>query len=60
MKEYTNDLYNIRWVGGQRMKESELWSKEVGVMVAEKGRGFEDWLKWRDMDYMTSTVHRHQ
>lgn len=42
MKEYTNDLYNIRWVGGQRMKESELWSKEVGVMVAEKGRGFED------------------
>ena len=46
VKECTNDVFGVRHVGEKRRKRSEWWS-EVGVVVAEKRRAFEDWLQRR-------------
>ena len=45
---YTNDVCGMRRVGGQRRKGSEWWNEEVGRVVAEKIRAFEEWLQRRD------------
>ena len=42
VKECTDEVCGVRRVGGQRNKRSEWWSEEVGVVVAEKRRAFED------------------
>ena len=44
VKECTNDVCVVRRVCGQRRKGSEWWSKEVGVVVDENRRAFEERL----------------
>ena len=48
VNECTNDVCGVIRVGGQR-NESEWWSEEVSVAVAEKRRAFEEWVQRRDM-----------
>ena len=58
VKKCTKEVCGMRHVGKQRRKGSEWWSEEVGVAVAEKRRGFEEWLKRRDGD--THAGYRHR
>ena len=44
----TNDVCVMRRVGGHRRNWSEWWNEEVGKVVAEKRRAFEEWLQRRD------------
>ena len=37
----------MRLPGGQRIKRSECWNEEVGGVVAEKRRAFDEWLQRR-------------
>ena len=46
--ECTNNVCGMSRVGGQRRKESEWWNGEVGRVVAEKRRAFEEWLQRRN------------
>ena len=42
MKKCTNDVRGVRRKGEQRNNESEGWSEEICVVVAEKIRAFEE------------------
>ena len=44
----TNDACGMGLVSGQRRKESEWWNEEVGRVMAENRRAFEEWLQRRD------------
>ena len=46
--ECTNDVCGMRRVGSQRRKGSEWWNEEIGRVVAEKRRAFEELLQRRD------------
>ena len=56
--EYTNDICGMRCVGWQRGKGNEWWNDEMGGVVAEKRRAFEEWL-WR-RDRITYDRYRAQ
>ena len=46
--ECTNDVCGMRRVDVHRRNGSELWIEEVGGVVAEKRRAFEEWLQRKD------------
>ena len=46
--ECINDVCGMRRVGGQRRNWSEWWNEEVGRVVAEKRRAFEECIQRRD------------
>ena len=46
--ECTNNVFGMRCAGGQRRNGSEWWNEEVGRVVAEKRRAFEEWFQRRD------------
>ena len=48
VKDCTNVLCGVRRVGWQRRNWSEWWGEEIGAVVAEKRKAFEEWLPRRD------------
>ena len=53
-----HDVCGARRVDGQRSEGSEWWSEEVGVVVAEKRRASDEWLRGEEiMIYMINTWH---
>ena len=56
--ECTNDVCGMRRVGEQRRKGSKWCNEEVGIVVAETRRAFEEWLQRRDR--VTYDRHRAQ
>ena len=45
--ECTNDICGMSRVGAQRRNGCEWWNEEMGGVVAEKSRAFEEWLQRR-------------
>ena len=48
VKGCNDDVCGVRRVGGQRRNRGEWWRGEVGVVVTERRRAFEEWLQRRD------------